>query len=110
MRQSLGERLGNDERAAWAALSTNLLVLPGLGSLMAGRKVGWLQAALALMGGALSLWWLGVFAREWIRLGVIPLEDPPEFRTALAGVGIFAAGWLWSLATSLDVVARARRR
>jgi hypothetical protein len=109
VRQSLGERLGNDERAAWAALSTNLLVLPGLGSLMAGRKVGWLQAAVALVGAALSLWWLGLFAREWMQLGLIPLENPPELRTGLAGIGVFAAAWLWSLVTSLDGVARARR-
>ena len=110
MRQSLGERLGNDERAAWAALGTNLLVLPGLGSLMAGRKVGWIQAALALAGAALSVWWLALFAREWSRLGEIPLATPPALETGLWGTGIFGVAWLWSAATSVNAVARARRR
>ena len=43
-----------DEARAWTSLMTNLLVLPGLGSLLAGRRAGWPQAALALAGFALS--------------------------------------------------------
>jgi hypothetical protein len=110
MRQSIGERLGSDEAAAWAALAANLAVLPGLGSLTAGRRVGWLQAALALSGGIVSLAWLAGFVREWIRLGAFPLDGGPDLSSGLAGVGAFGVAWLWSLATSLDLVRRARSR
>jgi hypothetical protein len=107
---SMGERLGSEEAAAWAALAANLLVLPGLGSLMASRKAGWLQAALALAGAALSLVWLIAFARVWIRLGAFPLGEELDMATGLLGIALFAAAWLWSLATSLDLLRQSRRR
>lgn len=34
---------------AYAGLFLNILVLPGLGSLVAGERVGWSQASLALL-------------------------------------------------------------
>jgi hypothetical protein len=108
--RSLGVRLGSDEAAAWTALATNLLVLPGLGSLMAGRKVGWPQAVLALAGAALTLLWLVSFTGEWMRLGAFPLDAGPEIGRGLAGVAAFFVAWLWSLLTSLDGVRQARGR
>lgn len=102
--------MGNDEAVAWGALVANLLVVPGLGSLMVGRKVGWLQAALATGGVALTLVWLVTFVNQWLGLGEFPLDLGPEIRTGLLGIVSFGAAWLWSLLTSLGALRRARRR
>lgn len=102
--------MGNDEAVAWGALVANLLVLPGLGSLMVGRKVGWIQAALATGGVALMLVWLVTFVNQWLSLGEFPLDSGPEIRTGLFGIVGSGSAWLWSLVTSLEALRRARRR
>ena len=98
-----------DRPDAWNYLWTNLLVLPGMGSVMAGRKVGYLQAPLALGGMVLTFTFAVLYVRDWIRLGVIPL--PPDWsllRIGLLGVGLFAAGWCWALLTGLNLLRNAR--
>jgi hypothetical protein len=97
-----------DETLAWSALATNLFVLPGLGSIMTRRVVaGALQAVLSLAGAGLSLYWLVLLATLWVRAGEFP-EAPPSLALGVGGVGIFAFGWLWSLATSLSVIRAVR--
>jgi hypothetical protein len=99
-----------DETLAWSALATNLLVLPGLGSMMARhRAAGILQAALALGGTGLAVYWLVSFLRLWSAEGVFPMDGGEDFALGLAGVGIFGVGWVWSLATSLLVLREVRR-
>jgi hypothetical protein len=100
-----------DETLAWSCLAANLLVLPGLGSVMARRLVeGALQAALALGGTGLTMYWLVSFARLWASEGEFPLDGGPDFAQGLMGVGVFALGWMWSLATSLAVLWAVRSR
>jgi len=103
---------GVDEARAWASLMTNLLVLPGLGSLLAGRRAGWGQAALALVGFALSTAWLAWFVVAWSRTGSFPLDGGPYLPLGLLGVLLFAVSWMWGLVTGLAVVreSRAQRR
>jgi hypothetical protein len=97
-----------DEARAWASLMTNLLVLPGLGSLLAGRRVGWPQAALALAGFALSTVWLGWFVIAWWGTGGFPLDGGPYLPMGLLGVLLFAVSWVWGLLTGLAVVRESR--
>ena len=96
-----------DEALAWASLITNLLVLPGLGSLLAGRRAGWPQAALALAGFALSTVWLAWFVIAWSRTG-FPLDGGPYLPLGLLGVFLFAVSWVWGLITGLAVVRESR--
>jgi hypothetical protein len=97
-----------DEARAWACLMTNLLVLPGLGSLLAGRRAGWAQAALALIGFALTTVWLVWFVVDWSRTGSFPLDGGPYLPAGLLGVLLFAASWGWGLGTGLGVVRESR--
>ena len=97
-----------DEARAWTSLMTNLLVLPGLGSLLAGRRVGWPQAALALAGFALSTVWLGWFVIAWSRTGSFPLDGGPYLPMGLLGVFLFGVSWVWGLLTGLAVVRESR--
>jgi hypothetical protein len=93
---------------AWAALSTNLLVLPGAGSLMLGRRSGWPQMALALAGLALSVAWLVVVVRQLMAGGLEALIPVPALGTGLLGIGLFGVAWVWAAATSWDSLRRAR--
>jgi len=87
----------------------NLMVLPGLGSFLARRRIaGVLQAALAGTGAGLSVWWLFLLARQWAEDGYFPIDGGADFRIGIFGVLIFAAAWVWSLGTSLAVIHTAR--
>jgi hypothetical protein len=89
---------------------TNLLVLPGLGSIAAGRRSGWPQAAAALAGFTLTTVWLVSFLAAWLRSGGFPLDAGPYLPLGLAGLLLFAVSWIWGLVTGLLVVRHARGR
>jgi hypothetical protein len=99
-----------DERRALSCLAANLLVLPGLGTLVAGRRSGLAQAALALVGFTLTLLWLTFFVMTWVRLQAFPFDGGPHLAWGVLGVVVFGAAWLWSLFTGLAVVKEIRRR
>lgn len=96
---------------AWAALAANLLVLPGLGSLLTGGLVtGLVQCALALTGFAMTFVWL-VRVVALMRAAGTPFLDPaPDVRLGLAGIALFGVAWLWAGASSWAQLRRVRRR
>jgi hypothetical protein len=110
---SSGARPGReplDEARAWACLLTNLLVLPGLGSIAAGRRSGWPQAAIALFGFALTTVWLVSFVGAWLRAGEFPLDAGPYLPAGVLGLLVFGASWVWGLVTGVLVVHESRAR
>ena len=72
---------------ATIGLFLNLLVLPGLGSIVSGERVGWIQTSLALLLITLHLGTAGPG-----QPGVLVLAVP------------FAALWAWALLTSVRVL------
>ncbi len=109
-----------DRQKAWACLTTNL-ALPGFGSLLARRWVGYLQAPLCGLGLVLTLAFGSRFV-VWYFTHRAQLNDPQgdplavlselwlNVRWALLGIGVFGFDWLWALGTSLLVLSQARRR
>lgn len=103
---------------AWACCTTNL-GFPGCGSLLAGRKVGYPQLTLAMIGFALTTWF-GLKFTAWGLRNLSELLHPTgdpldnlltawrECRWAVAGLGIFGAAWLWALVTSMGILRAAR--
>ena len=88
----------------------NLLVLPGLGSFLARRRIaGAAQGMMACLGAGMSLWWLVLLARQWAEDGYFPIDGGDHFRFGVSGVLLFAAAWVWSLATSLSVLRAVKR-
>ncbi|MGC8991206.1 MAG: hypothetical protein ACP5MD_13915 [Verrucomicrobiia bacterium] len=89
-----------DKPTAWACTLANLLAAPGLGSIAAGRKIGYVQMTLAVIGLILSV--VGVVSvwREWSSGG---FEEglPRSFWIAVLGVALFMVAWFWALLTSL---------
>ncbi len=115
----LGPRRPLDRPTAWGCLTSNLAV-PGVGSLIAGRAIGYVQLAIGLVGFVLS----GVFTIRFIlwyfthkqQLEGL-LDDTAAYfheiwlhvRWPLLGMGVFGFAWLWALATSLAIVSEARK-
>ena len=115
---ALGKREGLTRETAQACVAANL-GLPGSGSLMAGRVVGYVQAALTIAAFVLTMvfglkfivWclthWSSIYGPE-----ADPLETPGrvwrEVRWALCGIGCFAFAWLWALITSAGILQQAR--
>jgi hypothetical protein len=94
-----------DRTSARNYLLTNLLVLPGLGSWLAGKRfVGVLQAVLALTGFGLTGFWLVSFLGACIQTETFPSGGGPQFRLGLIGVALCLAGWFWAIATSLRIL------
>lgn len=98
-----------DRPTAWACTVTNLVTLPGLGSLAARRKVGYAQAGLALTGFGLTTWWLVRTLLDWFASGELKAEFNATLLIGLAGVLVFGVAWLWALATSLQLHREARQ-
>ena len=106
-------RLNRSE--AWACLTANL-ALPGSGSLAAGRAIGYFQMGAAFAGMMISVV-TAVPMFQWAASGAAtkpaPVEEPlegllelwPHIRWPLAGLGLFAAAFLWALTTSLILLA-----
>ncbi|MSU57261.1 MAG: hypothetical protein EXS35_03610 [Pedosphaera sp.] len=100
-------------------MATNV-ALPGFGSLAAKRAVGWPQAALTVIGFALSAIF-GLRFLLWFLKNISALygadSDPVEtllsiwtaVRWALLGIGLFAISWLWAAATNATILRSAKR-
>jgi len=99
-----------DEARAWACLLTHPLVPPRLGPIIGGRRSGWPQAAVALVGFVLTTVWLVWFLAAWLRGGEFPLDPGPYLPVGGLGVLLFAVSWVWSLLTGLLIVRDARGR
>lgn len=96
-------------QSAWACVLSNL-VLPGLGTYLAHRRVaGMLQLVISQTGFALCLIWAFLFTREWIHQGQMPEDITPALAVGLTGATLFLLAWLWSLISSLEILIRSRK-
>lgn len=104
---------------ARGCLTTNLMV-PGLGSLAGGRKIGWLQMALCFTGEGLTIFFgarlfFWVLA-HWSAIYHSNADDPftplremwPHLRLPLLGIILYVTSWLWALSTSLLLLKKAK--
>ena len=88
----------------------NQLATPGLGSLLAGRYLtGAGQLLLAVAGFILVVAWFILMAMQMYQ----QVDGGQARQGSVAWVGelgalVFAAAWLWSLATSLSLLREAR--
>ena len=96
------------------------VALPGFGSLMAGRAVGYPQAALTVVGFGLTLWF-GVRFMIWFFKNVSVIygseADVVEtminlwlgVRWAFFGFALVGVSWLWALTTNAAILRAARQ-
>ena len=95
---------------AKGCLAANLFLTPGLGSLLARRFVaGAGQLGVFLVGFVLFVVWFVDEMRQFYGLMFSDNEPHPRHWLGIAGVGICAFAWLWSLVTSLSLMREAKR-
>lgn len=100
---------GPGRQAAWACVVSNL-VLPGLGTFVARRRIaGILQLAISQTGFALSLLWAILFVREWVRQGSMPEDITPALAVGFTGATLFLLAWIWSLISSVEILINSRK-
>lgn len=103
---------------AWGVFIANQLALPGFGTLMAGRKIGYAQLALSV-AGVVCLTAFLIYAiphlGELLRLSFQPTDDPdiliallrewkPWLLTAVSGILLWVIAWLWALKSSAQTL------
>jgi hypothetical protein len=98
---------------AWACFTANL-VLPGSGSLIAGRAVGYFQMILAMIGLGISaiktiqaaIWYFQNY--QQLNASMDPLDSMFQLWRALiwplVGFGIFGVAIVWAMVTSCYIL------
>ena len=117
---ALGQRRPLDRATAWGCLTTNLAI-PGCGSLVAGRVSGYLQFLIAIIGEVVSAYFCLKFMfwyqSNWTQMQQIQPDSAANFhelwlrlRWFLLGLGVFGAGWLWALGSSLGILLESKQQ
>ena len=127
---ALGPRRPLDRATAWACMMANQFTLPGVGSLAAGRRVGYAQVALGLIGVVPMLAFsirvliaayhvrqtVGSFGAldeltDYVQRGMreIPNTWGLYFWVGLPGTVLFIIAWLWALASSISILLESRK-
>jgi hypothetical protein len=95
----------------------NQLAFPGLGTVMAGRRIGYYQAAVMLAGFTLTMGYMLWFLYS----SVLYLANTnwneqdwaeryrPHLWMAKWGVALCLVAWVWSLISSVQILRQARR-
>ena len=107
-----------DRSRAWACAALNQLAFPGLGTILAGRRVGLAQATIMLAGFGLvmafMLWFFLVSARFLANPGWDESAWRHEygrlFWAGKAGLLLCVIAWCWSLVSSIGLVRRAPKK
>ena len=95
--------------AARNAVLLNQCATPGLGSIMAGRRVAGIgQLLVAVAGFGMIMGWFVLLALEVYNELVNDAQPKSVAWLGEAGAVTFAAAWLWSLVTSLSILLEAR--
>ena len=104
--------------SVWLCVIINQLAFPGLGTIMAGRRAGYLQAASMLAGFFLTMGFLVWFIvcalrwaghHEWSEADFRATYRP--YKWALYwGLGLCAVSWIWSLFSSVSLLRQRKER
>ena len=92
----------------WIVAGINLLAWPGIGTYVGGHKVsGAIQAAMALIGGVLSLALIVVLFRFAMKLDSTHFDTEAFmeangmlFGLGGGGLGLLAFAWVWAAVSS----------
>lgn len=98
-----------DKQTAWTCTLANLLVAPGLGSIAAGLRIGYVQLAIAVIGLILSVIGVVGVVRDWSGEGGFAGGMPAAFWVASSGFALFLVAWLWALLISVRLHREANR-
>jgi hypothetical protein len=101
----------------WTCAAINLLAFPGLGTVMAGRRWGYVQATIMVVGFVLVMVFFGVGYAAALQLATDIHWSEQSFYARLrawgwaggSGLLLCAVAWGWALASSIAIVRDARK-
>jgi len=101
--------------SAWVCAAINQLAFPGLGSILAGRRVGYFQAAIMIAGFSLSMGFMLWFFICALR--GLAAQDASHFAeqwrpyawAGQSGLALCLLAWGWALASSISMIRAAAR-
>jgi hypothetical protein len=113
------QRLRSREPQEPAICAATNLGMPGFGSLLAKRAVGWPQAVLTVAAFIMTTFFGLKFAIWFLQNRAYLFSDeadPVELlqslwrnvRFALLGIGLFIFSWLWAMITNLSLWSAAK--
>lgn len=102
---------------AWACAAINQLAFPGMGTIMAGRRIGYIQAALMLVGFVLAmgfmLWFIYCAALSLANSGADQKQFVAQYRpyawVGKSGLGLCVLAWCWSLLSTIAILRQSRK-
>jgi len=101
--------------SAWVCAAINQLAFPGLGTILAGRRVGYFQAAIMIASFSLTmgfmLWFFICALRALAAQDASHLAEQwrPYAWAGKSGLALFLIAWGWALASSISMVRAAIR-
>ena len=97
---------------AWTCVVINQAAFPGMGTVMAGRRCGYLQAAIMLAGFFLTMGFMFCYFLALIR--VVMHSESGDVRylellrpyawAGISGLSLCFIAWCWSLVSSLAIL------
>jgi hypothetical protein len=102
--------------AVWLCIVINQLAFPGLGTIMAGRRVGYPQAAIMLAGFFLATGFLVWFILCVLRWAGHQEWSEADFRAQYRpyhwalhwGIGLCVVSWIWALFSSVTLLRQSK--
>jgi len=121
MKQFLGIQTKSiDKKTAYGLLAANL-ILPGIGSILGGRKSGYFQVLLSLISLGATFYY-GLKLGKWFLLHSEQVPDwiygfPPEIQNQLwklivpiiYALILFIISLVWSVLTSISIIRQAKQ-
>src|SRR6266852_5377399 len=101
--------------SAWVCAAINQLAFPGLGTILAGRRAGYFQAAIMIAGFCLTM---GFMLRViFCALRGLAAQDANHFAdqwrpyawAGKSGLALCLVAWGWALASSISIVRAATK-
>jgi len=97
---------------AWTCAVINQLAFPGLGTIMAGRRIGYAQATVMVAGFILVMTFMGVWFLALFRLASDPAWTDAHYDAqwrswgwaGLWGALLCGVAWCWALVSSIAIV------
>jgi len=96
---------------ATTCLVVNQLVCPGIGTIMAGKRIGFVQAALMIAGTCLALAYALMYLSAVYKFALDGSITEAKFRSILPspwmgiiGFGLCIGVWFWTLVMSLRIL------
>lgn len=102
---------------AWAYVALNQLAFPGAGTVMAGRRVGYIQAALMIAGFILVMCYLFALIAAVYSFAATSGMSEQQYRAQSGhyaaagkiGLALTVVAWLWSLISSIAILRNAQK-